>query len=160
MAYSDVLWARIIQARGIAFLFVPITTVAYVGLPPGKNNNASALINLMRNLGGSFGISLAQTWLARRTQFHQSRLVGHITPYNPQYQHTLGQIARALTHSSAAAGRTGRQAVGVIYNVVQQQATMMSYLDIFYLLAWGALLMLLLVFLLRKVQPGQARMAH
>jgi hypothetical protein len=67
MAYSDVVWARIIQASGLAFVFVPITTVAYVGLPPGKNNNASALINLMRNLGGSFGISLAQTWLARRS---------------------------------------------------------------------------------------------
>jgi DHA2 family multidrug resistance protein len=89
MAYSDVMWARLIQASGIAFLFVPITTVAYVGLPPGKNNNASALINLMRNLGGSFGISLAQTWLARRTQFHQALLVSHITPYNPQYQRTL-----------------------------------------------------------------------
>jgi MFS transporter, DHA2 family, multidrug resistance protein len=160
MAYSDAVWMRIIQSSGLAFLFVPITTVAYVGLPPGKNNNASALINLMRNLGGSFGISLAQAWLARRTQFHQARLVSHITPYNPQYQQTLQQITRSLTHSSAAAAQTGRQAVGVIYSTVQQQATMMSYLDIFYLLACGALLMLLLVFLLRKVQPGQARMAH
>jgi MFS transporter, DHA2 family, multidrug resistance protein len=160
MAYVDVMWARLIQASGVAFLFVPITTVAYVGLPPGKNNNASALINLMRNLGGSFGISLAQTWLARRTQFHQARLVSHITPYHPQYQHTLGQIAGALTHCSAAAARTGRQALGVIYSTVQQQATMMAYLDIFYLLAWLALLMLALVFLLKKVQPGQARMAH
>jgi DHA2 family multidrug resistance protein len=160
MAYSDVMWARLIQASGIAFLFVPITTVAYVGLPPGKNNNASALINLMRNLGGSFGISLAQTWLARRTQFHQAQLVSHITPYNPQYQRTLQQITRTLTHTAAAPARTSRQVVGVIYGTVQQQAMMMSYLDIFYLLAWIALLMLLLVFLLRKVKPGQARMAH
>jgi MFS transporter, DHA2 family, multidrug resistance protein len=160
MAYVDVMWARLIQASGIAFLFVPITAVAYVGLPPGKNNNASALINLMRNLGGSFGISLAQTWLARRTQFHQARLVSHITPYNPQYQRTLQQITRTLTHTAAAPARTSRQVVGVIYGTVQQQAMMMSYLDIFYLLAWVALLMILLVFLLRKVKSGQARMAH
>jgi DHA2 family multidrug resistance protein len=160
MAYSDVVWARIIQASGLAFVFVPITTVAYVGLPPGKNNNASALINLMRNLGGSFGISLAQTWLARRTQFHQAQLVSHITPYDPQYQHTLQQITRTLTHGGAAAARMGRQAVGVIYNTVQQQATMMAYLDIFYILAWAVLLMIALVFLLRKVKPGQARAAH
>jgi MFS transporter, DHA2 family, multidrug resistance protein len=144
----------------LAFLFVPITTVAYVELPPGKNNNASALINLMRNPGGSFGISPAQTWLARRTQFHQARLVSHITPYNPQYQQTLQQITRSLSHSGAATAQTGRRAVGVIYNTVQQQATMMSYLDIFYLLAWTALLLIALVFLLRKVKPGQARMAH
>jgi MFS transporter, DHA2 family, multidrug resistance protein len=135
MAYSDVMWARLIQASGITFLFVPITTVAYVGLPPGKNNNASALINLMRNLGGSFGISLAQTWLARRTQFHQAQLVSHITPYNPQYQRTLQQITRTLTHTAAAPARTSRPVVGVIYGTVQQQAMMMSYLDIFYLLA-------------------------
>jgi DHA2 family multidrug resistance protein len=160
VTFLDVMWARILQASGIAFLFVPITTVAYVGLPPGKNNNASALVNLMRNLGGSFGISLAQTWLARRMQFHQARLVSHLTPYNLQYQHTLGQLTRSLAHSSATAARSGRQAVGVIYTMVQQQAAIMSYLDIFYLLAWGALLMLLLVFLLRKVRPGQARMAH
>ena len=160
MAYVDVMWARLIQASGIAFLFVPITAGAYVGLPPGKNNNASALINLMRNLGGSFGISLAQTWLARRTQFHQARLVSHITHYNPQYQRTLQQITRTLTHTAAAPARTSRQVVGVIYGTVQQQAMMMSYLDIFYLLAWVALLMILLVFLLRKVKSGQARMAH
>jgi MFS transporter, DHA2 family, multidrug resistance protein len=160
IAYSDVVWARILQASGLAFLFVPITTVAYAGLPPGKNNNASALINLMRNMGGSFGISLAQTWLARRTQFHQARLVSHITPYNPQYQRTLQQITRTLTHTGAAAARTNRQAVGVIYGTVQQQATMMSYLDIFYLLAWAALLMIVLVFLLRRVKPGQARVGH
>jgi DHA2 family multidrug resistance protein len=160
ISFLDVASVRIIQASGLAFLFVPITTVAYVGLPPGKNNNASALINLMRNMGGSFGISLAQTWLARRTQFHQARMVSHITPYNPQYQRTLQQITRSLTHTGAAAARTSRQAVGVIYGTVQQQATMMSYLDIFYLLAWAALLMILLVFLLRKVKPGQARAAH
>ncbi len=68
MSFSDTVWMRVIQSSGLAFLFVPITTVAYVGLPPGKNNNASALINLMRNLGGSIGISLAQAWLARRTR--------------------------------------------------------------------------------------------
>lgn len=160
MAYSDVMWARVLQSSGLSFLFVPITTVAYAGLPPGKNNNASALINLMRNLGGSFGISLAQTWLARRTQFHQARLVDHITPYDLQYQQTLQQLTTTLTHRGAAALQTTRQAVGVIYSTVQEQAMMMSYLDIFYLLAWGALLMLLLVFLLRKVEPGQARRAH
>jgi DHA2 family multidrug resistance protein len=160
MAYSDVMWARVIQSSGIAFMFVPITTVAYVGLPPGKNNNASALINLMHNLGGSFGISLAQTWLARRTQFHQTRLVSHITPYNLHYQQMLQQITHTLTHSSAAAARTDRRAVGMIYNAALQQAMMMSYLDIFYLMAWGSLLMVLLVFFLRKVRPGEVRAAH
>ncbi len=73
ITYWDAAWARVYQASGLAFLFVPINTVAFTDLPEGKSSKASALINLSRNLGGSFGISLAQTLLARRTQFHQTR---------------------------------------------------------------------------------------
>ena len=69
VSFSHFVWARIFQASGIAFLFVPVTTAAYVGLPPGKNNNASALINLSRNLGGSIGISWVQTWLRGAASF-------------------------------------------------------------------------------------------
>ncbi len=92
VAFRDVAWDRVFQAAGIAFLFVPISTIAYLGLPPGKNNSASALINLARKLGGSFGISLAQTWLARRSQFHQTNLVSHLTPYDPTYRQALERM--------------------------------------------------------------------
>ena len=71
---------RMFQGAGLPFLFVPITTVSYAGLPPGKSNSASALINTMRNLGGSFGISLAVGMLANRGQFHHARLVGEVNP--------------------------------------------------------------------------------
>ena len=74
---------RFFPAIGMPFLFVPITTVSFAGLPPAKRGNASALINTMRNLGGSFGISLAVTVLARRGQFHHARLVESITPFSP-----------------------------------------------------------------------------
>ena len=75
-------WARVFQAVGLPLFFVPLNTIAYSGLPPGKSNNASALLNLMRNLGGGIGISIAVTILARRQQFHQNRLGSHFTRYD------------------------------------------------------------------------------
>ncbi|HEX4131405.1 MAG TPA: DHA2 family efflux MFS transporter permease subunit [Pirellulales bacterium] len=150
MSFGHIAMARIIQAAGIAFLFVPTSTVAYAGLPPGKNNNASALVNLSRNLGGSIGISLAQTMLARRSQLHQTRLVEHLTPYDAAFRDAVSQFPVAnVDHSTPLAA---------IYHAMQQQATLLSFIDIFYVLAWTAVCMLPLVLLLRATKPGQAAM--
>jgi DHA2 family multidrug resistance protein len=149
--FSHVAWARILQAAGIAFLFVPISTVAYVGLPRGKNNDASALINLSRNIGGSFGISLAQTMLARRSQFHQSILVSHLTPYDSAYLDALDRFGGSIGDPSANA---------IISRLVDQQARMLSYLDIFHVLFIVSLLLVPLTLVLQKVKPGQAPAGH
>ena len=74
--------ARVSQVIWLPFLFIPLSAVSYVGLPPKRNNEASALINLMRNLGGSVGVSFVTTMLQERTQFHHARLAEHITAYN------------------------------------------------------------------------------
>jgi DHA2 family multidrug resistance protein len=151
VAFSDVMWCRVIQAAGIAFLFVPVSTAAYIGLPPGKNNNASALINLSRNLGGSVGISVVQTLLARRSQFHQTRMIEILTPYDWTYQQLLGDIERAT-------GNRAESSLAMLYEMVQRQVTMLAYIDIFYVLGWAALLMVPLTALLRKAPPGQTAM--
>ena len=152
------MWCRVSQAIGIAFLFVPFTTVAYVGLPRGRTNEASALINLMRNLGGSFGISAVQTMLARREQFHQLRLVEHLTPYDAAYREALPRLAGAIT-GSATIGPNLRP-FAALYAAVQQQAEMLSYIDIFHVLAWASLLLVPIVFLLPKMKLGQAPAGH
>ena len=72
-------FARMMQAMWLPFLFIPISSASLVGIPPSLNGDASAMINLMRNLGGSIGISYTTTLLAYRQQFHQSRLMEHIT---------------------------------------------------------------------------------
>src|SRR5439155_21507325 len=86
ISFAHAAWARVAQGAGLPFLFVPITTVSYAGLPPGKSNNASALLNSMRNIGASVGISVGTTLLARRSQFHQSRLAESLTPVSPLAQ--------------------------------------------------------------------------
>ena len=83
-------WSRIYLGIGLPLVFIPITTASYDGIPPAKTDQASALINLARNFGGSMGVALSQTVLARREQFHQSRLVEHLGSWNPFYNDTSG----------------------------------------------------------------------
>jgi len=159
VSYGKLAWARTIQASGLAFLFVPISTIAYAGLAPDKTNAASAIINLSRNLGGSFGISIAQTWLARRQQFHQTFLVGHASPGNPVYDARIAE----MTHRMAAAGDPGTaasRALGALLNEIQRQATMLAYIDVFHWLAIAAAAAMPLIFLLRTIDPKKAQGGH
>src|ERR1700735_222663 len=95
--------ARIFQAIGLAFLFVPINTAAYAFIPKNKSNAASGLINLSRNIGGSIGISLVTTMLARRTQFHQANLNNDIHAGNPQLNAMIAETTRALVARGSSA---------------------------------------------------------
>lgn len=144
VAFAHVAWARVLQAVGLPFLFVPISTVAYAGLPPGKNNNASALMNTMRNLGGSFGVSVAVMLLARRGQFHHARLVESVDAF-----------------SIAGAQAATRPGAIQLAQAVQAQSDMMSYIDIFWMLTiLTALSVPLMLLLLRRVKPGEAAAGH
>jgi DHA2 family multidrug resistance protein len=148
--------ARAGQAASMAFLFVPINTMAFSGLPEGKSNNASSLINLMRNLGGSVGISAVTTILDRRSQFHQERLVSHLTPSNPFYVRAVQSTVKMLVANGASPGAAMKQAIGTIYQNVQLQASMLSYIDAFKILSVASLVMVVGVFFLRSVKLGQA----
>jgi DHA2 family multidrug resistance protein len=157
-SYRDLMWARIYQASGIAFLFVPITTASYAGVPPSESNQASALINLMRNLGGSFGISLAQTWLTQRQQFHQTRMVSQLLPTSVSYQHGMEQLTAAFRAAGASAQAASSMAMARLNEMLQQQVQMMSYIDVFRVMSWCALGAIPLVFLLRPAKGGAAHM--
>jgi DHA2 family multidrug resistance protein len=154
-SYDYFLWARVFQASGIAFLFVPVTTAAYIGLPASKTNEASAFINVMRNLGGSFGISMCQTALAEFSQRHQFRLIEHLTPYDLAYRQALPRLAQQV-HATPASPKP----FAALMAQVQLQAAMLSYIEIFYILAWISALMLPLVVLIKSVKPGEAPAAH
>jgi DHA2 family multidrug resistance protein len=155
VSFGTLALARCFQTASMAFLFVPINTAAYIGLPPGKTNDASALINLMRNLGGSVGISAVNTIIIRRGQMHQTRLVSNLTPYNPVYRSALKQAATNLQHNGTAPGAAMHQALASIYASMQVQASMLSYIDVFKLLAVSSLLMVGATFFLKKMRPGE-----
>jgi len=152
--------ARILQAAGMAFLFVPINTAAYAFLPRDKNNAASGLMNLARNIGGSVGISLVTTMLDRRTQVHLNDLSRHLSASNPAFQSMLQGTAQAMRAHGANAAFSTQQAYALIEGTVQRQATMLAYIDDFRFLGWTILAMVPLVFLMKKSKPGGGIAVH
>jgi DHA2 family multidrug resistance protein len=152
MSFADAATARMWQAVGIPFLFVPISTIAYVGLRPEESNQASALMNVARNLGGTFGISLVQTMLAQREQYHQARMVETLSPLNPVYANGTGAAARAFIAHGQAALAASAEATAQIYQGLERQAQMLSYVEVFHVLAIVIALMAPLVFLLQGAQ--------
>src|ERR1700688_3159234 len=99
IGFSTALWLRVAQVFGMGFLFVPITLVAYIGIPPEKNNAVSGIVNFMRNIGSSVGTSLVTTLLARRAQFHQEILIGHTIAGNPRFQGAVGGLSQRLAQA-------------------------------------------------------------
>ncbi len=146
--------ARLLQAVGMAFLFVPINTAAYASLPREKNNAASGLMNLARNIGGSVGISVVTTMLDRRAQVHLTNLSRNLSAGNAAMQGMLRGAATAMQARGASASEATQQAYALIQNTVQRQATMLSYIDCFWFLGMAILCMIPAVFLMRKSKPG------
>jgi MFS transporter, DHA2 family, multidrug resistance protein len=149
-------WARVFQMVGIPFLFLTITSYSYVGLPWGKSGQASALINVARNLGGSIGISAVQTLLAQREQFHQARLDANITPSSLAYAHTLKLASAYFAQHGSSAVEAQRQAMAWIGQTLLNQATFFAYIDVFGALALFALLLVPASFLLQRVDLKSA----
>jgi DHA2 family multidrug resistance protein len=158
--YATIAWVRAYQSMGLAFLFIPINTVAYLGITPDKSNNASAIINMMRNLGGSVGIALATTLLARRQQYHQSMLVEHVTPWNSAYDTTISSLQSVFSAAGANAADATQHAQAFLYQMVQRQATMLSFIDTFWILAILFAAMVPLVFLMRRPRGSTESAAH
>ncbi|HUY26540.1 MAG TPA: DHA2 family efflux MFS transporter permease subunit [Candidatus Binataceae bacterium] len=148
---------RIYQSMGLAFLFIPITTMAYSGMRPDQNNDISAIMNFTRNIGGSVGISMVTTILARRAQFHQTALISRLTPLNPGLRARLDGIGVQLFRAGAdhASGR----ALGIIYGGVLRQASAQAYVDVIWLMGMVTLGVLPLVLLMRKPELGNGATA-
>jgi DHA2 family multidrug resistance protein len=157
MTFADAGEARVLQAVGIPFLFVPLTNLAYVGLRPEQSNQASAMMNMARNLGGTMGIAMVETMLSRRQQFHQARLTETLSPLDPIYSAGLGSITRELTGHGAPAAAAQTRALATLYQALQRQAAMLSYVDVFFLLAVVVFGSILLVFFMRSPKGGSAR---
>ena len=156
MSFGDAAMARVWQALPIPFLFIPLTNAAYVGVPQNRSNQASALLNVGRNIGGSVGISLVQTLLANRQQFHQSRHVETLSPLNSSYDFGVDQITQALVAQGQSMVDATQTATGVLYRAVLKQASMGAYIDCFWVLMVFVMIVFPLV-LFMKSTPGIGR---
>ncbi|TPJ49807.1 DHA2 family efflux MFS transporter permease subunit [Mesorhizobium sp. B2-7-1] len=150
-------YARIYMMIGLPFLFIPISTAAYVGLPPQKTDQASSLINVARNIGGSIGVSLSNTVIAQNAQLHQSVLVGHTAQSSEAYQQTLRQVTDHFVAEGSPLTEARQQAVGWIGQEIGRQASLLAYVDVFFYCAIATALLVPFALLLRPPRPGPAK---
>jgi DHA2 family multidrug resistance protein len=154
ISFSAATWLRIAQVIGLGFLFVPITLAAYVGIAAEKNNAVAGIINFMRNMGSSVGTSMVTTLIARRSQFHQARLIEFTREGNPNFQNSVNGLAQRLGHAGMSPPDAQMGAYARIYQSIQAQAGTLAYIDTFMVLCVGAGIMFFLSFLLKKNEPG------
>lgn len=148
-----------VSRAGLGFLFVPINVMAFYFVPKEKTNNATGLINVARNIGGSMGISFVTTLQARRAQFHQNVLVSHLTPFDAGYQTVLEQASHALQMAGAGAAQAVEQARAMIYGELLRQSAMLAFVDVFWVMAMTCLAMIPLMFLMKKAKPYKGPLA-
>ena len=145
--------ARVVQSFGLAFLFVPINTVAFSFIAKEKTGYATGLINLARNVGGSSGIAICTTIIAQREQFHQQRLIERLSPLDPAYQTALAGMKQLLVTKGSDPAQAAAQAQGMLYGTMQQQAAMLSFNEVFWILGVAFLAVIPLMFLMKKRGP-------
>jgi DHA2 family multidrug resistance protein len=153
--YRSFVIARIMQSLSLAFLFIPINVAAYIGVPQEKNNDVSAAVNLMRNLGGSFGIAIAATIESRRLQYHRSILAEHVYSGSSALQQMLAGAKQTLMAGGYSATDAAHRAWVMVDGMVQQQASMLAFNDAFWILGMMFLLVAPAIFLMRANKPGQ-----
>ena len=148
--YGTFMWARIYQALGLAFLFIPINTASFRGIPPQKSGAASAIINVSRNIGGSVGISLVTTQLAQMTQVHRIAMVKHASNFSLAYRQTADGLANLFRSHGDVTASAQQKAAAVVDSMIDQQATMQAFLDNFRVLAVGIFVLIPFVFIMRR----------
>jgi len=154
--FATIIWPRVVLGVGMGFLFIPLTTMTMSSVRKEDMANASGIYNLLRNLGGSFGVAFVTTMIARRAQFHQVRLVEHLTPFDSSYQTATANASHLLQSKGMAAAASQHGGLSAVYGQFLRQASMMSFNDAFYLLSIFLILILPLVFLMKK-SKGEAR---
>jgi len=157
--YRTAMWGRIYQSAGIAFLFVPINTISYADMPPQASNQVSGMINLMRNMGGSIGISAVTTLLVRRAQVHQVYLAHNTFAGNPRLHEAITGMASRFAQRAGDV-QAQHQAYAALYRTVGRQARVLAYMDAFQIMGIICFAALPLLLLAKKPKPGQAAAAH
>jgi DHA2 family multidrug resistance protein len=157
--YWDIFWPQFLQGGGMALLFVPLTTVSMATIAPQRMGNATSLFNLMRNIGGSIGIALTGTYLQRHRQVVSSTLGEHINVYEPVSRSMIEQITNGLIAAGSDAVTATQRAYVILEGMLFRQASMVTFVTIFRVMGIVFLLMIPLVFLMKRPKRGGAPVA-
>jgi DHA2 family multidrug resistance protein len=154
--YWDIFWPQFIQGASLAMLFVPLTTATMDPIPREEMGNATSMFNLMRNIGGSMGIASATTYLFRRQQLHTHLLAVDVNPYSPQTRTFLRGVESAMIVHGSDTHTAVSQSYGALWGMVERQAAMLAFVDTFLAMAVVFLLMLPLLFIMKRPKHPRA----
>jgi len=145
----------VITGFALSFVFVPITTQAYSTLRNDQIGNASGIFNLVRNIGGSIGISIAQTLLVRRADAHQTQITNYVSRTQIWFEQQLSAMTGYLTQHTAAPNAQ-RAAVSTLYQQLGQQSLLWAFVDVFRWMSLICFACVILVWFFKKAKPGKA----
>ena len=162
-SFKFIMWTRILQSTGIAFMFIPINTISYTGVARSENNDVAGITNLFRNIGGSVGTAFVATSLARASQRHEASMIRNFVPGNPGFDSSVNALKNSFYGGTNATGNSlggGRGLSGVqaaqayLYNNLHRQAAMLSYLDIIQFMALFTAAIIPVILLIGKIKPA------
>jgi DHA2 family multidrug resistance protein len=140
---------------GLAMIFVPLTTVTLATIPRPEMGNATGMFNLLRNIGGSVGIAMATTLLARLEQFYQNNLIANVTPYNTVWQMRLEGLKQTLITRGMSTSQADKTALGMMYGALRRQAGALAFNRIFFIIGLAFLVILPLLLLLKRTSQQE-----
>ena len=149
--YWNIFWPQVMQGVALSCMFIPLMAASMARIPKEKLGNATSIYNLMRNIGGSFGIAVMTTFLTRRTQFHYSRLAEHIYAGNLATQQMYDGLRAFFRSHGADSYTAGRQALAALSGMIERQASMLSFVEAFWVL--GVLFCCMIPFLMLLHRP-------
>jgi DHA2 family multidrug resistance protein len=155
-----VVWPRVMMIIGLSLIFAPINVAAYLYIPPRLRGAAVGLFSLLRNEGGSFGTSMAQTIQERRLQFHTTRLGEFLDLFNPHVSNFLAQRQAFFMQQTGDPAASNQMAVQALANLQQQQAASLAYFDVFWVAAVLGVALVVLVFLLKRSVAEKGAHVH
>jgi DHA2 family multidrug resistance protein len=161
MDFKTIVWLRVVQVLPLPLIFVPISTLNYVGVPREKSNQVSGLSNFARNIGGSIGTSLLSTFIARQNQTHQETFASHTSHGDANFQQMLMNLKSMFVSQGYDAVTAMKKALTMSYQMVQAQASALSFKNSFFVMSAIVLCLTPLPFIMRRPRPGEGRrMAH
>jgi DHA2 family multidrug resistance protein len=153
--FEAILWPRVLLGAGMGLIVIPLTTLTLSSIRKEEMGNATSIFNFVRMIGGSFGIAITTTILTRRAQFHQSRIVEHLTPFDTSYSIGVRQSADALITRGFDPVLSGQGGLGVIYDQVLRESSMMSFNDVFLVLTVLLVMIIPLVLFMRQIYHNE-----
>ncbi len=152
--FDDVRVPLLFRGFALGFLFAPINSVAYANIDPRQAQQASGLINLARQLGGSFGIAMLGTFVTNRSNFHKAMLDEHLVATSPVVQHRLDMIAGGMSAKGFSSAAAEKASLSVVNGLTQRQAAMLAFNDSWMLILVAFVVTVPAIFLLRKPKAG------